>query len=324
MNHRLVLVASTSLRRHVLTASTLQATKHFFPLRWSSNTSSIPLKPSVQVLHNKPQTSYVQVEQNIASMQREIRDAYNSGDYQAALEVGFQCRDLVKSHFGENHPVYASTITNIALMYKNLGQTEEAIESYEFALQTYKASVGEQHASFATTLYNLGLVYRSLSISTAGMERVTALHRALECFEESLKIRREILEPGHADIALSMSNIGVIYWQNKQPDKAFAALIEAVDLLEKKVGANSVLTALAKNNLAFAKKEAREYDEAIKLYKEVLSVRKQKLGQDHNETIIACHNLAEAYRSSGNEDKAVHLQNEILDLFDGEVGSNRT
>ncbi|RLN96528.1 hypothetical protein BBJ28_00003470 [Nothophytophthora sp. Chile5] len=277
-------------------------------LRWRSSAAGDEPRRTVQVLHNKQQTSYVQVEQDIAAMQREIRDAYK------------YCRDLVKSHFGEAHPVYAGTVTNIALMYKNLGQLEEAVESYEFALRTYKASVGEQHASFATTLYNLGLVYRALAISHAGMERVDALHRALECFEESLKTRRTILEPGHPDIALSMSNLGVIHWQNKQADKAFAALSEAVELLEKKVGPSSALTALAKNNLAFAKKEAREYSEAIELYEQVLAVRKQVLGAEHNETIMARHNLAEAYRASGNEDKAVEIQNEILELFDAELG----
>lgn len=316
MYHRRVLLAAFA--RRVPTASFLQASFQLFSTRRNTNASL--LNSQVQVLHNKPSIAYVQVEQEIATMQRGIRDAYNSGDYQAALDAGLECRDLVKSHFGETHPVYASTITNIALMYKNLGQMEEATESYEFALQTYKASVGEQHASFATTLFNLGLVYRSLSISSVGMERVTALHHALECFEESLKIRRNIFDPGHADIALSMSNMGVIYWQNQQPEKAFAVLVEAVELLEKKVGAKSSLTALAKNNLAYAKKEAREYDEAIKLYEEVLSVRTQVLGSDHNETIVARHNLAEAYRSSGNEEKAVEIQKEILDLFDAEIG----
>lgn len=44
-------------------------------MRWSSSASSDPPK-RVQVLHNKPQTSYVQMEQDIAAMQREIRDAY--------------------------------------------------------------------------------------------------------------------------------------------------------------------------------------------------------------------------------------------------------
>ncbi|KAL3669366.1 hypothetical protein V7S43_005762 [Phytophthora oleae] len=319
MQRRVLLAASAALRHRAPSSSALCVTTGGLSTRWSS-TSSDPHKRTVQVLHNKPQTSYVQVEQDIAAMQREIRDTYNSGDYQAALEAGLQCRDLVKSHFGENHPVYASTITNIALMHKNLGQMEEAVESYEFALQTYKASVGEQHASFATTLYNLGLVYRSLAISSTGMERVNSLHRALECFEESLKIRRDILEPGHPDIALSMSNMGVIHWQNKQSERAFEALAEAVELLEKKVGSKSSLTALAKNNLAYAKKEAREYDEAIKLYEEVLAVRKQVLGSAHNETIMARHNLAEAYRSSGNEEKAVEIQNEILELFDSELG----
>jgi tetratricopeptide (TPR) repeat protein len=187
----------------------------------------------------------------------------SAGRYNDALEAGLECRDLVKSHFGEAHPVFASTITNIALMYKNMGQMEQAIESYEFALQTYKASVGEQHASFATTLHNLGLVYRALSISSTGMERVQAIERALECFEESLKVRRAILEPGHPDIALSMCNLGVIYWHSKKPEKAFAMLEEAKDALERKVGPTSALTALAMNNLAYVRKEARDYVAAI-------------------------------------------------------------
>ncbi|CAH0482111.1 unnamed protein product [Peronospora belbahrii] len=319
-----LLTSSAALRRRSLTRFYRQIASNEISYRFSFFSTIDSTKRPVQVLHNKPLTSYVQVEQDIAVMQREIRDAYNSGNYQAALNAGLKCRDLVQAHFGENHPVYASTVTNIALMYKNLGQMEEAIEAYEFALQTYKASVGEQHASFATALYNLGLVYRALAISTAGMERVDALHRALECFEESLKIRQRILEPGHPDIGLSMSNVGVIHWQNKQPEKAFAALKEAVEILDKKVGPKSLLTALVKNNLAYAKKEAHEYDEAINLYEDVLNVRKQVLGPAHNETIMARHNLAEAYRSSGNEDNAVKIQNEILELFDAGLRPEET
>ncbi|KAI9916851.1 hypothetical protein PsorP6_018132 [Peronosclerospora sorghi] len=300
------------------TASCLPPIAHVTGWRFSSRVRSevAPTRETVQVLHHKAETSYVQKEQDIAAMQRAIREAYNSGDFQTALDVGLQCRDVVKAHFGEKHPVYASTVTNIALMYKNMGQMEEAIESYEFALETYKASVGEQHASFATTLYNLGLVYRAVALSSTSIERVNALHRALECFEESLKIRETILEPGHPDIALSLSNVGTIHFQHKQHDKAFAALQEAVALLETKVGPTSVLTALAKNNLAYAKKETQAYDEAIALYEQVLRVRKQVLGLRHPDTIMAHHNVAEAYRSSGEEDKAVKIQHEILALLD--------
>lgn len=41
-------------------------------VRWSSSTK----KPVVQVLHHNPPQTYAQVEQDIAAMQREIRDAY--------------------------------------------------------------------------------------------------------------------------------------------------------------------------------------------------------------------------------------------------------
>ncbi|KAJ0412214.1 hypothetical protein ATCC90586_005827 [Pythium insidiosum] len=275
-------------------------------------------RPTVQVLRHehKPPVNYVQVEQDIAAMQREIRDAYSKGNFQDALEVGLQCRDLVKGHFGESHPVYASTITNIALMYKNMGQVEEAIESYEFALRVYKESVGEKHASFATTLHNLGSVYQALAHTVKGMERVQALHRAQDCFEESLKIRKLLLEPGHPDIALSMCNLGIIHWHNKQAVKAVSTLKDALQALETRVGKDSTLTAIAMNNLAYVYKESREYSKAVELYELVVAIRERKWGPEHNETIMAKHNLAEAYRASGNEDRAVAIQNEILEMFD--------
>lgn len=50
---------------HVSAATTSQ-------VRWSSSTK----KPVVQVLHHNPPQTYAQVEQDIAAMQREIRDAY--------------------------------------------------------------------------------------------------------------------------------------------------------------------------------------------------------------------------------------------------------
>ncbi|DBA00573.1 TPA: hypothetical protein N0F65_007702 [Lagenidium giganteum] len=283
---------------------------------FSTEDSSEPKRPVVQVLHHKHKPSYVEAEQDIALLQRQIRDAYNVGNYSEALETALTCRDAVRDHFGEQHPVYASTIVNIALMYKSLGKMEEAVESYEHALRVYKESVGEQHASFATTLHNLGSVYRTLTHSATGMERVNMLHRAQECFEESLKIRRVMLEPGHPDIALSMCNLGIVHWHNKQADKAFKMLNEAKDLLEQRVGRNSALTALAMNNLAFVYKEARRYDEAIALYTDVVDIRRELLGADHNETIMASHNLAEAYRAAGNEEKAIVIQNELIELLD--------
>ncbi|TMW62210.1 hypothetical protein Poli38472_009703 [Pythium oligandrum] len=312
--------ATTHASRLARSASRSLIARSFSTSNDDGNTSESDSRPRVQVLRHdhKPTTNYVQVEQDIAGLQRAIRDAYSAGNFQDALEVGLECRDLVQSHFGESHPVYASTITNIALMYKNMGRMEDAIESYEHALRVYKESVGEHHASFATTLHNLGAVYQTMVHTVKGMERVNALHRAQDCFEESLKIRKLLLEPGHPDIGLSMTNLGIIHHHNKQSVMAIKVLNEAVELLQKRVGNQSTLTAMAMNNLAFVYKESRHFEPAIALYERVVAIRESKWGPEHHETIMARHNLAEAYRASGNEDKALEIQNQILEMFDVE------
>lgn len=76
MQRRVLLAASAALRRRAPTSPALRAATNGIASRWSSSSSSEPPKRTVQVLHNKPQTSYVHVEQDIAAMQREIRDAY--------------------------------------------------------------------------------------------------------------------------------------------------------------------------------------------------------------------------------------------------------
>ena len=46
--------------------------------------------------------------------------------------------ELIKSHFGENHPVYACGLNNLALMYKSLEDYDEAALFYDKALQIYE------------------------------------------------------------------------------------------------------------------------------------------------------------------------------------------
>ena len=45
---------------------------------------------------------------------------------------------LIKNHFGENHPVYACGLNNLALMYKRLEDYDEAAIYYDKALQIYE------------------------------------------------------------------------------------------------------------------------------------------------------------------------------------------
>ncbi|CCI41089.1 unnamed protein product [Albugo candida] len=282
-----------------------------FLSQYSSSSSHITVHH-----HQGQKLSFVEVEQDIATLQHRIREAYTAGKYQDALDVSVECRDLAQSHFGDSHAVYASTISNIALMYKSLGKMEEAVESYQHALEVYEKSVGKQHASYATTLFNLGAVYRTVAQSAKGMERLQAHQQAIDCFEETYKIRRANLDSNHPDIALTECNLGLLYWYLKQQKKGVEMLQNAKVRLEQVYGVKHVSTALAMNNLAFVYKESERYDEAIALYQEVVATRRELLGSRHPESILAQHNLAEAFRAAGNEIKALEVQNEILSLYE--------
>ncbi|OQR92644.1 hypothetical protein THRCLA_08651 [Thraustotheca clavata] len=268
----------------------------------------------VPVTSTPGRSHFVEVENDIAGMQQKIREFYTQGDFESALDIAEICRDNVKEHFGTEHPVYASTLNNIALMQKNLSKLTEAIETYEEALRVYKECVGENHASFATTMHNLGGVYRLQSHSLSGMKKVEAMDYALEYFQESLRIRQENLAPDHPDVAVSMTNVGMLHWHTHKKDKGEDMVVEAMERLQKKLGKESVLTALAMNNVGIVYKELGKTKEACDLFKQVTEIRQTKLGLEHMETITAMHNWAEALRACGRDDEATVLQNQILDI----------
>lgn len=57
-----------------------------------------------------------------------------------ALEASLGMRDRLERELGEDHPVYASCLNNIALFYKLTNEFEEALHWYSQAL--HKCVVG--------------------------------------------------------------------------------------------------------------------------------------------------------------------------------------
>ena len=69
---------------------------------------------------------------------------------------------------GKDNTMYASSLSNIALMQKSLGETDEATNNYSEALHIYSDIVGKQHPSYASTLANLGILFKTAAESSKG------------------------------------------------------------------------------------------------------------------------------------------------------------
>jgi tetratricopeptide (TPR) repeat protein len=92
----------------------------------------------------------------------------------------------------------ANTQNNIAIVLKNQGKFDEALEMYEKALETTVRAVGPLHVDVAKTYNNMAIVERKLG----------NFQKALELYEKSLEIKIKSLGGDHASVALTEMNIG--------------------------------------------------------------------------------------------------------------------
>ena len=70
--------------------------------------------------------------------------------------------NIRKQILGENHPDYATSLSNLALIYYDLGDYQKSIELNQQALIIYKQILGENHPNYATSLSNLASNYSDL------------------------------------------------------------------------------------------------------------------------------------------------------------------
>ncbi|KAI9914189.1 hypothetical protein PsorP6_005992 [Peronosclerospora sorghi] len=94
----------------------------------------------------------------------------------------------------------------------------------------------------------------------------------MKCFEESLNIRRTILEPGHPDIALTKNNLAYAKKETRVYDETIT-LYEQVLLVRKQViGLRHHDTIMAHHNVVEAYRSSGDEDKAVNIQHEILAL----------------------------------------------------
>jgi tetratricopeptide (TPR) repeat protein len=179
------------------------------------------------------------IEEQILSLQSELRTHHRSANYTTALETASQLLDMSQSHFGKLHPATASAYNNVGLMNKCLGHYIDAKQAYEEALRIYGEVCGKDHGSYAAALSNLGMLERGRVLEvdseeedgdtessaseveedynqpvTPAKTKLSTLDRlqlnevAIEYFDEAYRIRLAELGPTHPHTVASRSQLG--------------------------------------------------------------------------------------------------------------------
>ena len=101
-----------------------------------SNTAASSSSSESSSNHNSKSPDQI-AEEEILSLQSELRVHYRHAAYESALETASRLLSLTTTQFGTLHPATASAYNNLGLMNKCLGKYVEAKDAYHEALRIY-------------------------------------------------------------------------------------------------------------------------------------------------------------------------------------------
>ena len=119
---------------------------------------------------------------------------YQQGECRIALQIAQYAVLKTKETYGNNHPEYAKSLNNLALLYDSLGEHEKAEPLYLEALQVTKTVLGENHADFAAFLNDLSLISDSFGANE-------------EVGEISSELSKDMQDEDDPDYAESLENM---------------------------------------------------------------------------------------------------------------------
>ncbi len=141
--------------------------------------------------------------------------AYQRGDYEEA--VGQTEAALKEAEdFGEQDPLLATTLNNLAALYESLGRHGKAEPLYTRSLAIAEKALGPEHPNLAAILNNLAGLYQAQG----------RIGEAEPLFKRALAIWEQALRPEHPYVDIALNNLAALYRTQGRNDEAERLLRE--------------------------------------------------------------------------------------------------
>jgi serine/threonine protein kinase/tetratricopeptide (TPR) repeat protein len=261
------------------------------------------------------------------------------GLFSEHVEVAKKVLAMRQADPSDSHFDTLTAMTDLALAYRDAGQSGRAIPLYDQAYHTYSAELGENHPETLFALHGLGAAHvevgefdhaiallepalrgqrqtlgsnhlhtlTSMVSLASACEAAGQLDRAIALFDEALKGHRAALGDDHPETLGALGHLGVAYGKAGRQNRAIPLLEQALSAMQTKLGEGHPDTLRTMHTLAVAYEETGQLERSIPLKEQALRAFQSKLGADHPETLIVVNNLAVAYLTAGLPDRAIPL-----------------
>jgi len=192
----------------------------------------------------------------LTNLRRSLNQNINLGNYGPAHEDAYKYVQLIRKYYGTSHPALYSALNNLALIYKMVGEYQNAKVLYTKIMEGYLKIFGSKHLSTVIVMQNLANLLRETQEFEA----------AITIYEDVLAIRREIQPEKKIDQAVCLSSMAGAYRERKNYEKSEQYLQEALEIFTSELGEDHLSTATCLNNLALTYKKQKKFTKAEPLY----------------------------------------------------------
>ncbi len=212
---------------------------------------------------------------------------------------------------GAEHSSTASSLTNLAELYKAQGKYEQAEPLYLRALEILEKNLGAEHPDIIPPLNNLAAMYKDQD----------KYEQAEPHYLKALTIKGKVLGAKHPDTAPALLNLAHLFWLQGKYEEAEPFYQGAMDIYETVLGAEHPDTANSSNNLASIYHYQGNHEQTESLYQRTLQIREIVLSAEHPDMGGLLTNLASLYWLQGNYEQAVPLYQKVLEIRETEMGA---
>jgi eukaryotic-like serine/threonine-protein kinase len=225
------------------------------------------------------------------------------GDDALALEAAAKAYSMATQALGNDHGNTLDAAEAYAELLDAGGRDREALPLLEHIVQIREATLGKDDPHTLHAISNLA----------GTLSDVDQLPRATALAEDVLERRRNILGEKHPDTALSLFQVGNLWYAAGRYRDADVPLAQAIALLRQLEPTNRNLLATAIATMAVNAYFQGRIDDAERHYREAGALFTALYGRNHRDALSMQMNLAQILRRKGETQKAIEQIRFIVD-----------
>ena len=227
--------------------------------------------------------------------------------YSEALDSFLVAHNIRKKIYGDESSLLANTSNAIAIVYKNLGLYDLAIQYSLMAEKAFVKKYGTNYRSIAGVYQNLGNIYR-LKLN---------FNDALRYYNQVARIYSNQESVNEQEVAGSYYSIAEIYYRIFNYNEALTIINKQLDKSDDEI------KVLYYDLLGAIYQELKDDKQASKYYKKAIDLSIQLYSEDDNAVAIIYLNFASFLVKINESDKAIEIltkANKIISLTQQERG----